>query len=125
MAINNYIISVGSNSNDREVQIKDVLNWLALLFEEMKSSSTYNTAAINGKDSDYLNAIISGNSDLDFDQLNTKFKHYESLSGRNEKSNANGSIPIDIDIVIYNNEIIRERDFKQSFFQIGWQQIII
>ena len=34
-----------------------------------------------------------------------------------------GVIPIDLDIVIWNNNIIREKDFNQKYFQIGWHQL--
>jgi 2-amino-4-hydroxy-6-hydroxymethyldihydropteridine diphosphokinase len=34
-----------------------------------------------------------------------------------------GNVPIDIDIVLWNGDIIKENDFKQSYFQIGWNEI--
>ena len=38
-------------------------------------------------------------------------------------SKKKGDIPMDLDIIIWNDEIIREADYNQHYFQIGWQQL--
>ena len=34
-----------------------------------------------------------------------------------------GLVPIDLDIVMWNGEVVRQRDFNQDYFQIGWKQL--
>ena len=86
-------------------------------------SEVYNTQATNGIDADYLNMVVIADCNDELDIILEKFKNYEAISGRTLQSKIIGVIPIDLDIVIWNNNIIREKDFNQKYFQIGWHQL--
>ena len=113
--MNKLVISIGSNSKDREWQVENCIKWLKSKLSGVSHSEIYNSAASNGKDPDKCRE--------DFAEINKKLKDYESVCGRTPLSKQTGEIPMDLDIIIWNGEIVRERDFNQEYFQTGWQQL--
>lgn len=73
--------------------------------------------------SNYINAVVSGFSSVDLAELEAMFKAYEIISGRTPEARQWGKVPIDLDIVVVGNTVVRPRDWKQGFFQKGWVQI--
>ena len=86
-------------------------------------SSAYSTPALNGKDNDYLNAVAEGYVECDFETLKAQMKDYERSSGRTPESKLMGVVPIDIDIVMWNDEVVKAGDYEQSYFKIGWNEL--
>ena len=120
---NAVVLSIGSNSADREAQMTNCIAWLRGIATLTKLSSVYNSPASNGKDPDYLNAVAEITSTLTHPELNKLLKNYERQCGRTPQSKALGSIPIDIDIVMWNGEVLRPKDFAQYYFAKGWNEI--
>lgn len=121
--MNKLVISAGSNSKDRDWQIESCLDWLKSNFSGVVASSVYNSRAANGKDPDYLNVVIKAKSHLEFSEVNDLLKKYESVCGRTPLSKKIGDVPMDLDIVIWNGDILREKDFNNDYFQIGWTEL--
>lgn len=121
--MNRLVISIGSNSNDREWQMKNCIAWLKSQLRSVNVSTVYNSKAANGKDPDYLNAVMTAKCRADYDEINGTLKKYEAICGRTPLSKAIGDIPMDLDIVMWNDEIIRDKDFRQEYFQTGWKQL--
>ena len=122
--MNKVVLSIGSNCQDKHSQIADALKWLSCNLCNYSQSSIYSTPSINGIGDDYLNAVVIGESELEFDEINSLMKQYEKDSGRTTESKLKASIPIDIDIVLFNENIIRTNDFNFDFFQIGYKELI-
>lgn len=120
---NAVVLSIGSNSADREAQMTNCIAWLRGIATLTKLSSVYNSLASNGKDPDYLNAVAEIATALTHPELNKLLKDYERQCGRTTQSKALGSIPIDIDIVMWNGEVLRQKDFAQYYFAKGWNEI--
>ena len=59
----------------------------------------------------------------DFDKTKSLLKLYETTHGRTPACKLAGLVPIDLDIVMWNGEVVRQRDFNQDYFQIGWKQL--
>lgn len=121
--MNTLVISVGSNSRDREWQMKHGIEWLKHTLSNTQVSTTYNSVAINNRDADYLNAVMIGKTKKSLDGITTLLKQYETVCGRTPASKLEGCIPIDIDIVMWNGDVLRQRDFAQQYFQRGWQEL--
>lgn len=121
--MNTLVISVGSNSRDREWQMKHGIEWLKHTLSNTQVSTTYNSVAINNRDADYLNAVMIGKTKKSLDDITTLLKQYETVCGRTPASKLEGCIPIDIDIVMWNGDVLRQRDFAQQYFQRGWQEL--
>ena len=120
---NAVVLSIGSNSADRETQMTNCIAWLRGIATPTKLSSVYNSPASNGKDPDYLNAVAEITSTLTHPELNKLLKNYERQCGRTPQSKSLGSIPIDIDIVMWNGNVLRQKDFAQYYFAKGWNEI--
>lgn len=120
---NAVVLSIGSNSADREARMTNCIAWLRDNATLTKLSSVYNSPASNGKDPDYLNAVAEIATALTHPELNNLLKDYERQCGRTPQSKSLGSIPIDIDIVMWNGNVLRQKDFAQYYFAKGWNEI--
>ena len=118
-----YVIGIGSNAKGKLENVRDAIAWIDTLFSNVKSSSIYTTPATNGKDDDYANAVVKCDSNDELPIIQRRLKEYEQACGRTKESKINGNVPIDLDIVICNNEILRPRDYNAEYFLIGWRQI--
>ena len=120
---NAVVLSIGRNSADREAQMTTCIAWLRGIGTLTKLSSVYNSPASNGKDPDYLNAVAEIATALTHPELTKLLKDYERQCERTPQSKSLGSIPIDIDIVMWNGEVLRPKDFAQYYFAKGWNEI--
>ena len=106
-----YFLSIGSNINATK-NIEFAIKELNLVLSNINKSSTYQTKAVGFEGDDFLNLVVSGESSLNFDELNLKLKKIEDLSGRNRNAPKFSARTLDIDIVLQidEDEIIFESD---------------
>ena len=121
--LNKVVISLGSNSQDSDCKMKQAMGWLEENLLSFKCSAIYLTPPLSGVGSDYLNAVAVGETACDQNEFNLMLKDYEKSSGRTLEAKKAGVVPIDLDIVIFNDKIVRPKDFTYDFFQIGYRQI--
>ena len=121
--MNRYVISIGSNSADRDIQLAKAIDWLSSIAKSIKASSVYCTESINHVDNEYMNAVAVCESEHSHNDLNDMLKQYEINCGRSKESKLNGVIPIDLDIVIANDIILRPVDYNREYFKIGWNEL--
>ena len=78
-----------------------------------------------GADARYsLNAVFEFETDMDIAGLHGLCKSIELEYGRDMTSRLHNRVPLDIDIVIADGEILRPRDYAQEYFQSGYTEII-
>ena len=112
-----YFLSIGSNINaeeNLEFAFKEVKNILS----NVKSSSIHQTKAEGFEGDDFLNSVVCGNSELDFNNLNKKLKLIEDIAGRNRDAPKFSARTLDIDIVLQiddNDDILFESDEVQKY----------
>lgn len=116
-------LSVGSNCGNRHSQVESGIGWLRDLLLNVKVSSIYSTGDCHGGPRDYYNAVVKGLTSMKIEDLDLMCKVFESNHGRTPDARSQGDVPIDIDVVVFDNEIIRPKDFRQKFFQIGYRQL--
>lgn len=121
--MNTAILSLGSNSTDKEMQIAKCIEWLKRNSSIQSASSVYCTPATNGCGTIYSNAVVKTCTDLSREEYTDMMKRYERNCGRTPQSKLLGVIPIDIDVVIWNDATLRPKDFSQEYFTIGWNEI--
>lgn len=121
--MNTAILSLGSNSADKKNQIARCIEWIKSHSQLQSASSIYCTPATNGCGSIYSNAVVKIATEYAEEEYIKLTKQYERSCGRTPQSKTHGVIPIDIDVVIWNGETIRPKDFSQNYFAIGWQEI--
>ena len=118
------VIGVGSNCGDRRKSVSEAINWLKTLLIQVKVSDIYETPCARKTGKPYMNAVLSGvYQGIGYD-LEDILKEKEIKMGRTSECRDKGDVPVDLDIVIMDNDIIRQWDFRQKFFQIGYTQII-
>ncbi|MDO4970797.1 MAG: 2-amino-4-hydroxy-6-hydroxymethyldihydropteridine diphosphokinase [Bacteroidales bacterium] len=116
------VLSVASNVASRRQMMADALDWLTGVLAPLRCSMLYTTKALHG-DSYYLNAVVSGYCDMPFEELHAVLKQHEVDAGRTEEMRSRHFVPIDIDIVIYDGEILKPKDYGQEFFKKGWDEL--
>lgn len=122
-AVSEAIFSIGSNCGCRHENVSKGIKWLSGLLTDFRCSTIYATPDCHGGGKEYLNAVARGITNLSADRLNCICKEYEEANGRDKTSRKIGNVPVDIDLVIYGNKILRTKDYKCEFFQIGYNMI--
>ena len=121
---NTAVICIGSNTADREARVNRAITAFATLGSVLRQSSIYDNAADNGIDPPYLNTVILLATALSLADLCAKCGHIEAAAGRTPESKARGAVPLDADVVIFNDTVMRPRDYARPYFTIGYKQII-
>ena len=60
------------------------------------------------------------NCSQDMEELGALMKRWEREAGRIAHSK---SVPLDIDIVVFDGQVVRPRDFAQEYFKIGYRAL--
>lgn len=121
--MNRIIISIGSNTADRATRMDEALRWLGLQFPGLKTSSIYETPEYHGVYAPYFNCVAEAASDLSAEDIVCLFKNYELSQGRTPESKKSGQVPIDLDVVMFNNENLRPHETVRDYFLIGYRQL--
>lgn len=123
-AMNKLVICIGSNTANREEIIEKTIERLDCLLSDTRQSSVYECASHSGIGAPYINTVISGATNLSYEQVRTITKNLEIEMGRTPQSKEIGVMPLDIDIVLCNDKIIHPRDYELYHFRHGYEQII-
>ena len=99
-------IGLGSNIGDRFANLFDALGLLVNDSVLRKVSSVYRTEPQGYKQQpDFLNCVVEADTDLGPMRLLKNVKNIEQLMGR-EATFRNGPRLIDLDVLLYNDEVI-------------------
>ena len=123
-----YFLSLGSNINAEE-NLEFAFKELKKILSNVKSSSIHQTKAEGFEGDDFLNSVVCGNSELDFNDLNKKLKLIEDIAGRNRDAPKFSARTLDIDIVLQiddNDDILFESHEvqKYNFVSIPLKELI-
>jgi len=111
-----YFLSLGSNIN-AEANMIFAIEQLNKILINTKFSSIHKTKAEGFEGDDFLNLVVAGESDLNFDDLNEKLKDIENESGRKRDVPKFSARTLDIDIVLQidEDEILYESDEIEKY----------
>ena len=121
--MNRVVLCIGSNLEPRHARVSESIKKISFLLDAMRYSALYETPEIHGIGRPYVNVVVAGNCPLDLDNLNAQCKRLEEEAGRTPEARSRGDVPVDIDIVIWNGEVVRPNDARQHFFRIGAAQL--
>ena len=113
LAMNDVFLSIGSNLGDRFKNIQKCIYEIKLnsFMKYISSSRIYETAPMyNLKQNHFLNLVLRIETDLEPEKLLIEIKQIESKMGRKFTSKRNQPRLVDIDILIFNNSIINNKD---------------
>lgn len=117
------LFCIGSNCGDRKSNVIKALDWLEGILLDFRHSPIYITPDCHGGQREYMNAVCKGSSELPVGELERLSKQFEISLGRDAQARTRGDVPVDIDIVVFDGKIMRERDFESEFFRIGYMEI--
>lgn len=118
-----FTLSLGSNDGDRELHLQNALNFLSEICESVYSSTHYASPPLGGGSTHYLNSVAIVNYNGDAESLNELLKICEIREGRTPEARAEGRVPLDIDIVIDGDKILRQNDYSRYFFRRGYEEL--
>ena len=115
--INSCIIGIGSNI-DAETNISKMLEILKSHVEIIKVSSFIKTKPIGIENQpDYMNGAVKISTELNKEDLTVLLKSIEDQMGRDRTAPRFGARTIDLDIVVWNGEIVDDDYYTRDFLQ--------
>lgn len=118
------IIGIGSNINAEE-NISKMLEVLAEHVEILKVSSLLKTKPIGIENQpDFTNGAVKIQTGLNMEELNHLLKSIEDKLCRDRSAPKFGPRTIDLDIVVWNGEIVDEDYYTRDFLRKSVQEII-
>ena len=118
------LFCIGSNCGDREGNVDAALVWLSGILADFRHTPVYATPDCHGGARKYMNAVAVGCTCLEAPELERLCKDYECAAGRDAEAREAGNVPIDIDIVVFDGKILREKDFGCEFFKKGYKWLL-
>lgn len=115
--MNDCIIGIGSNIN-AQANIAKVLNLMESHFVVMQVSTMVQTKAIGMTDQpDYTNGAVRILTEMSIDELSLLLKKLEDQMGRDRSQPKFGPRNIDLDILIWNDEIVDADYYTREFLR--------
>lgn len=122
--INSVIIGIGSNINAEE-NISKMLEILTLHMDVLRVSTMLKTKPIGIEDQpDFTNGAVKIQTSLGKKELNRLLKKIEDQLGRDRSAPKFGPRTIDLDIVVWNGEIVDKDYYTRDFLQKSVQEVI-
>ena len=116
-------LSLGSNCAMRKRKIEEALQELESRFGEINYSDIYDTDSVSGDGSCYKNCVVECSLNEPYEVILRETKEMEARAGRDRESRRRGVVPLDIDVVIWDGEIVRPKDYSYEYFQQGYRKL--
>jgi 2-amino-4-hydroxy-6-hydroxymethyldihydropteridine diphosphokinase len=118
-------IALGSNLGDREANIKKAFDALKERIQIVKTSSLYETKPMYVEDQGwFLNCTAKIETNLAPEELLKFLKSIEQKLGR-KTVKRNGPRTIDLDILFYGDQILKENDLQLPHPKIGERPFVL
>lgn len=113
---NRIIVGLGSNQ-DKERNMERAVALLQAYFESICYSDAVYTVPVGGSYGGalFLNRVAVAYSPLSPTELNILFKRIEQAVGRRPEDKAQGRIAIDIDLVQWNDDVLKPDDLSREY----------
>lgn len=113
--MNKALISIGTNE-DREDNLARCHQLLDRLFSNITYSATSLTTPYgNSYKNDFLNQLAFVYTEKDKSDIHQLLKSLEKEMGRSSNDKEKGIVKIDIDLVIWNDEVLKPADISRSY----------
>jgi 2-amino-4-hydroxy-6-hydroxymethyldihydropteridine diphosphokinase len=102
-------VSIGSNIDPKE-NIKIAKGFLNKIFD-CSFSSLYKTIAEGFEGNDFINCVVGFETNLTLFELQRDLRQIELKMGRTESQKGMSNRVIDLDIILYGDQVIKEDNF--------------
>lgn len=111
------LICIGSNL-DRQSQLAAARKALTIAFPDIRFGAELETEAIGENFlSPFSNQLAQFSTSLSPEDVRKTFKEIEQNSGRAKEDKIQGIVKLDIDLLIYNNTVLKPEDLKKDFIR--------
>ncbi len=124
ITLNNVVIGLGSNINPEEniSKSKAELNKIANIIGQ--SEFLYTKPLLYTNQPDFLNGAILIQTSLGISELKEKLSIIEKKLGRIRGEFKNNPRTIDLDIIVFNNQIVHKDIFDREFLQKAVKELL-
>jgi len=124
MKVNRVVIGVGSNIRPEE-NIRRAKAAIQSAHELVKVSSFVKTEPLGFKEQDrFTNGAFLVNTDMDSDELKAWLKDIENKLGRINTYNKYGPRTIDLDILVWNGEVVDDEVNERAFLKESIHELL-
>ena len=124
MKVNRAVIGLGSNINPEE-NIRKAKDAIAGEFDLIKSSSFVETEPVGFKEQDrFINGAVLIETEHDAGSLKLWLKALETGLGRVNTDNKYGPRTIDLDILVWNGEIVDAEVHEREFLRMSINELM-
>ena len=125
--MHSVIISIGSNTPDKWERVAGALQWLSECTMSGRKSTIYSSLPEGNCASrikyPYANAVYSALTPYPRQVIEEMLKNYEAENGRTPQMKQFGIVPIDLDLVYFDEELLRPVEITRSYFRRGYDEI--
>ncbi|WP_309399603.1 2-amino-4-hydroxy-6-hydroxymethyldihydropteridine diphosphokinase [Phocaeicola sp.] len=113
------LLCMGSNTN-RFTQLSDARKVLSEAFPDIHFGELMETQAIgSGFHSPFSNQLARFTTTLSSESVHNLFKELERHSGRLPEDKAQGIVKLDIDLLTFDNKVLKPEDMKREYIRRG------
>lgn len=121
--MNSCIVSLGSNI-DSEKNIGEAIRLIAANFELIKTSEFIRTKPIGMVDqADFTNGAVLIRTGMNLENLTNALKKIEDQMGRDRTQAKFGPRNIDLDVLVWNGEVIDQDYFTRDFLRTSAEEL--
>ena len=121
------VIGIGSNTADSRANVEAAVAWCISQFNTVVCSSVYSTRPYGAKACavgfDYTNTVVIAMTEKGAGTINDMLKSYEAEHGRDSNSRTSGIVTIDLDLVMYDDNVMRPQEIDREYFAKGYREI--
>jgi len=115
--LNTVVVGVGSNINPKD-NIEKAKDYISSDHKLLKSSNFIKTKPIGYKNQDdFLNGALLVKTALCLETFKDYLKNIENNLGRQRTYNKNGPRTIDLDILLWNGDVVNVDYYEREFLQ--------
>ena len=123
MNLHTCLLCLGSNL-DGATRLSTTRKALLSHFPDIRFSQEMITEAIgSGFLSPFHNQVARLTTFLSAEEVRAILKGIEQVQGRLPEDKANGIVKLDIDLLVYDDCVLKEKDLEREFVKIGLQEI--
>ena len=123
MSTHSCLLCLGSNI-DRRLRLEIARKALIHLFPDIRFSDEMETEAIgNGFFSPFSNQVAQLTTTLSAEEIRTILKGLERTNGRLPEDKTKGIVKLDIDLLKYDDLILKPKDMEKEYVQKGITQL--
>ncbi len=119
------LFSLGSNLGWMEASRKltNIRPLLEQMCSNLRFSSIYPTDGIGKWVGKYANCVAEGETQMSLRELEQSCKQMELKEGRTAEAKRMGIVPIDIDVVRYDDIVVRPQNLQYDYMKPGLQEL--